>query len=170
LSSLKEKIAKRLVARYKPNAQDKEFKSFADARTIGLIYDTEVVKSKQITKMVHYFESMGKNVTTIGFVNEKEIRNYLPNYKEEYFCLVDLTFWKLPKEEKIKRFISTDFDYLINLDTVGQLQLQAISAQSVAKVRVGKHMDEFAYAHDFMIQSDASNAEELFEEIKNYIK
>ncbi len=159
-----------MTTRHKPAAANKEFKSFSDVRTIGVVYDTDDVSSKYMTKIVHYFESLGKQVTSIGYVDQKEIRLYLPNYKEEYFCLADLNYWGLPKEEKIGRFIKTDFDYLINLDTAGKIQLQAISAQSVAKVRIGKHMQEFAFAHDFMIKSDADNAEVLFEEIKKHIK
>lgn len=153
-----------------PEVADKELKPYRIARTVGIAYNAQKVNPKFMNKVIHYFESMGKSVHTMGYVDEKEIRLFMPNYKEGYFCLADLDFWGLPKPDKIKRFVSSDYDYMISLDVEGELQVQALMAQCNAKARIGKHLEAFTFAHDFMIKSYAGTAEEFFEDLKKYLK
>ncbi|MDA8886692.1 hypothetical protein N9I68_03855 [Bacteroidia bacterium] len=170
MSYFQQNIGKKLLARHKQIAKNEALKSLSNARDIGVVYDVAKTESRELIKVVNYFESAGKNVITIGYVNSKELGEYAPNYKEVFFCNKDLNFWKLPKKESVKRFVTKDFDFLINLDCEGQLELQVISTFSVAKTRVGKHIEEFAFAQDFMIKTAAESAEDLFDEIKKYIK
>lgn len=158
------------IRAFRPDVKDKRMVPFSAARSIGVIYDTEKVSSKMMNSITHHFESAGKKVHSIGFVNKKEIRLFTPNFKESYFCLEDLDFWGLPKQDKIERFCTTEFDYLINLDTEGDLRLQAIAAQSMARIRIGKHIEGFTFAHDFMIKSDATDGAQLFEDLKAHIR
>ena len=64
---------------------------------------------EHLQKIIHHFESEGKSVYTLGFVDEKDISNLLPNYKESYFCKRDLNFWKIPHGDRISKFIQEDF-------------------------------------------------------------
>ncbi len=170
MSNFKKDIAKKLLKRHKQISKSEKLLPFATCRKIGLVYDTEVVNPVYLNKMFHYFESEGKKVTTLGFVNNKELGDYLPNYKEEYFCKKDLNFWQIPKKRAVSKFINTEFDYLINLDVLGNVQLQAISTFSKARTRIGKHLDEFPFSQDFMIKGLAETGQELFREITKYIK
>jgi hypothetical protein len=121
--------------------------------------------SEHLHKIIHHFESEGKSVFTLGFVNEKDIDNLLPNYKESYFCNADLNFWKIPHGDRISKFIQEDFDFLINLDLKGAIELQGIS-----KSRIGKFFDDFVFAHDLMVKSNSQEAYGLFIDITRHIK
>ncbi len=170
MSDFQQNIGKKLLARHKQIAKNEALKSLSNTRDIGVVYDVAKTESRELIKVVNYFESAGKNVITLGYVNAKELGEYISNYKEEFFCKKDLNFWKFPKKESVKRFTTKNFDFLVNLDCEGQLELQAISTFSAAKTRVGKHIEDFAFAHDFMVKTTADSAEHLFEGIKKYIK
>jgi hypothetical protein len=147
------------------------FKSLSQARTVGLIYNVNKISWKTITKFIHHFESSGKSVTTLGYLNEKELNhNYNPNFKHMFFCQRELNFWKLPKQELLRQFLEKDFDYLINLDVEGELVLQAVSAYSKARTRIGLHLQTYEFCQDFMIKAEAEDSTSLFEHIIKYIK
>ena len=160
----------RLLKKHKQLIKSEALKTLRETQEIGVVYDAKLVSESALNKVVHYFEAEGKNVISIGFVNEKELGSFVPNYKEEYFCKKDLNFWGIPKKDLIQRFTNKDFDYLVNLDLSGNIPLQAVSVFSKAKTRIGKHIEEFDFAQDFMVKSHAENHQDLFMEIKKYIK
>ncbi len=169
LSNFRYNIGVRKLKNYKQKPKNEALVSFNSIREVGVVYDVSQKKSL-LTKVVHYFESEGKKVFTLGFVNGKELGDYKPNLKEEYFCKKDLNFFGIPKKNAVDTFIKKEFDFLINLDTKGRIELQAISTFSEAKTRIGKHLDLFQNAQDFMIKSLAESEEEIFNEIIKYIK
>jgi hypothetical protein len=170
LASFRENIGKKLLAKHKQVEKSEAFQTLQSVREVGLVYDVKKTSSQLLNKVVHHFESLGKHVRTLGFIGEKELGDHTPTIKEEYFCLKDLNFWKLPKKNKVANFTSSNFDFLINLDLIGCNELQAISTYSNAKVRIGKHFEKYPFSQDFMIKSHAVNGDELFNEIKKYIK
>ena len=163
-------IGRKSLARYKQSSKYESLKNMSEVQEVGIVYDVKKTSTQLLNKVTHYFEAAGKTVISLGFVEEKELGDLVPNYKEEYFCKKDLNFWKLPKKQAVTRFISKDFDYLINLDMEGRNELQAISTYSVSKTRIGKHFEDYPFAQDFMIKSLAETHEELFNDIKQYIK
>lgn len=163
-------IGRKSLARHKQSNKSESLKKMSEVREVGVVYDVKKTSTQLLNKVTHYFEAAGKTVISLGFVEEKELGELVPNYKEEYFCKKDLNFWKLPKKQAVTRFISKDFDYLINLDMEGRNELQAISTYSVSKTRIGKHFENYPFAQDFMIKSLAETHEELFNDIKQYIK
>jgi hypothetical protein len=170
LADFREDIGKRMLAKYKQADKSEALQTLQSIREVGVVYDVKMTSAQVLNKVVHHFESEGKNVISLGFVAEKELGEYIATSKEAYFCLKDLTFWKLPKKEVVTKFISRDFDFLINLDLEGNNQVQAISTYSKAKTRIGKYFEEYPFSQDFMIKSYAENGDELFNEIKKYIK
>lgn len=163
-------IGRKSLARHKQNSKSESLKKMSEVREVGVVYDVKKTSDRLLNKVVHYFESEGKAVITLGFLEEKELGDIVPSYKEEFFCKKDLNFWKLPKKQAVSKFISTEFDYLLNLDMEGRNELQAISTFSVSKTRIGKHFEDYPFAQDFMIKSLAETHEELFNDIKRYIK
>ena len=142
----------------------------AEVREIGVVYNVNKTSIQLLNKVVHHFEAEGKDVITLGFLEEKELGDLMPTYKEEYYCKKDINLWKLPKKESMSRFLSKDFDFLINLDMEGRNELQGVSTYSASKTRIGKHFKAYPFAQDFMIKSLADTAEELFNDLKKYIK
>lgn len=170
MSEFQRNIGKKSLARHKQSSKSESLKKMSDIREVGVVYDVKKTPTQLLNKVIHYFEAAGKTVITIGFVDKKELGDLVPSYKEEYFCNKDLNFWKLPKNEAVSKFTSKDFDYLINLDMKGCNELQAISTYSASKTRIGKHFEDYSFAQDFMIKSLAETHEELFNDIKQYIK
>jgi len=170
LAKFIEKIALKLLERYKQPLKKEQLRSFDNSSDIGVVYNVKNTSISTINKVKEYFSSNEKNVITMGFLPEKELGEYVSNYKDEYICKKDLNLFGLPKRDKIQKFINKDFDYLLNLDVEGNLQLQAISAYSKAKTRIGKYWDAFHFSQDFMVKSVAGTAEDLFQDMKKYIK
>ena len=170
LADFRIQIGKKSLARHKQRTKLESLKKMNEVREVGVVYDVKKTSAQLLNKVTHYFESEGKTVITIGYLEEKELVDYTANKKEMYFCIKDLNFWKLPKKQAIASFVSIDFDYLINLDMEGCNELQAISTYSASKTRMGKHFKNYPFAQDFMIKSLAETAEELFNDIKQYMK
>ncbi|MGB0849790.1 MAG: DUF6913 domain-containing protein [Bacteroidia bacterium] len=169
MSSFQHNIGKRILARHKQVGKSESLKPLSEVRTIGIIHKIGE-HTKELNNVVHYFESVGKQVMTIGFMDQKELGEYSSNSKEVYITRKDLTFWKLPKKDVVSEFIAKEFDYLINLDVKDELVLQSISGYSKARIRVGKHSEEYSFCHDFMVGGDVKTTKELFNEIRKYIK
>jgi len=170
LTKIQRNIGRRILARTSQADKFERLKKIKYARKIGVVYNMQDMTSEHLHKIIHHFESEGKSVFTLGFVNEKDIDNLLPNYKESYFCNADLNFWKIPHGGRISKFIQEDFDFLINLDLKGAIELQGISTFSVAKTRIGKFFGDFVFAHDLMVKSNSQEAYGLFIDITRHIK
>jgi hypothetical protein len=170
LAHFRQDIGKKLLARHRQADKSESLQTLQSVREIGVVYDVNQISAQLLNKVVHHFESAGKNVITLGFIPEKELGDYIPTLKEEYFCEKDLTFWRLPKKAVMSNFTSKKFDFLINLDFNKNIELQAISVYSSAKTRIGKYFEEYSFSQDFMIKSLAESGDELFNEIKKYIK
>ncbi|NNJ56639.1 MAG: hypothetical protein HKP14_10915 [Bacteroidia bacterium] len=169
MSNIRYNIGVKKLSKHKQKPKNEALVPFDSIREVGIVYDVNQ-KSSLLTKIVHHFESEGKKVFTLGYVNSKELGDYVPNLKEGFYCKKDLGFFGIPKKESISSFINKDFDYLINLDTKGRIELQAVSTFSLARTRIGKHLDLFQNAHDFMVKGIAETEEEIFNEIIKYIK
>lgn len=170
LAGLKEKIAYRKLKKFKQYPRNGELKPFREIRSIALVYNVDVISWKRVKKIIQFLESHAKSVTTLGYLNEKELSHeYTPNFKHLFFCNEQLNYLKLPMPNTINTFLSTNFDYLINLDVQGEMVLQAVSAYSQAKARLGMYLKDYEFCQDFMVKGEPADAEELFEQLKPYL-
>lgn len=170
LTKIQRNIGRRILSKTTQSNKFERLTKFKVARKIGVVYNMQDMPKEYLHKIIHHFESDGKSVFTLGFVNEKDISGLLPNYKESYFCKTDLNFWKIPQGVRISKFIHEDFDFLINLDLTGDNELQGISTFSKAKTRIGKYFDEYLFAHDLMVKSGSHEVYSLFIDIIRHIK
>ncbi|MBR9859188.1 hypothetical protein GYB22_00255 [bacterium] len=171
LSKIKYNIALKKLRAHAQKEKAERFKGLSQARSVGIVYNVGKIKWKTVTQFIHYFESLGKKVTTLGYLDEKELNhNYTPNFRHMFFCQRELSFWKIPKAQSLQTFTEVDFDYLINLDVEGDLVLQAVSAYSKAHTRIGLHLEDYEFCQDFMIKADVNDGPDLFEKLKDYIK
>lgn len=159
-----------MLEKFKQIDKSEPLRAITLTTDIGIVYDVKLTDAATLNSVMHHFEALGKSVMVLGYYSEKDLGELIPDYKMDYFCKKDLNFWTIPKHQNILRFVNKEFDMLINLDTEGSLPLQAVSAFSKAKTRVGKHIDAFAFAHDFMVESSAGTSAELFTEIKKFLK
>ncbi len=144
---------------------------FSDVKRIGIVYNAA---SKENTKVVMRFaeemEKKGKKINTLGYLNTRELTgDFIPNYRNDFFCNRDLNNIRLPKEMSVKRFISEPFDYLLNLNVEQSFALLGISALSKAHFRIGKYWKDYTECFDFMIQIREDTLESLITEISKYL-
>ena len=170
MTNIQRNIGRRILARTSQPEKFERLKKLKYARKIGIVYNLHDMPSEHLYEIIHHFESEGKSVFTLGFVDEKDIDNLGSNNKESYFCKAELNFWKIPHGNRISKFIQEDFDFLINLDLKGVNELQGVSTFSMAKTRIGKFFDDFLFAHDLMVKSDSQEAYGLFIDIIRHIK
>lgn len=124
-----------------------------------------------VMRFAEELEKKGKKINTLGYLNAKELTgDYIPNYRNDYFCNRDLNKIRLPKEMSVKRFISEPFDYLLNLNVERSFALLGVSALSKAHFRIGKYWKDYTECFDFMIQIREDSLENLIGEIRKYLK
>ena len=170
MAAIKEKIAYRKLKGFKQAQRVGSLRPLSEIKTVAILYDVSEMSWKEVRKIIDFFQEHGKSVTTLGYLDEKELTHeYTPNYKHMFFCKEQLSFWKLPMPNTLSRFITTDFDYLINLDVKGNMVLQAVSTYSQAKTRLGMHMDTYLFSQDFMVKTQAKSGTELFDSMKEYV-
>lgn len=170
MTNIQRNIGRQILARTSQADKFERLIKLKYARKIGIVYNMHDMPIEHLHKIIHHFESDGKSVFTLGFVDDKDIDNIGSNNKESYFCKAELNFWKIPHGNRISKFIQEDFNFLINLDLKGTNELQGISTFSMAKTRIGKFFDDFLFAHDLMVKSDSQEAYGLFIDIIRHIK
>ena len=167
---IKQKIAFNKLKKFKQAKREASLRPLSEIKTIAIVYNVEEISWKSVRKIIKYLEEYGKSVSTLGYFNSKELTHeYTPNYKHMFFCNEQLSFWKIPMPNTLQSFISTDYDYLINLDVKGEMVLQAVSTFSRAKTRIGLHLKEYQFSQDFMIKGGVKDGIELFEQLKKYL-
>lgn len=165
-----ENIGKRLLRKRSISQKAESLKQLRQINTVGIVYNVITLERKQLNSIAHFFESEGKKVFSLGFVDSKELdSSQVSSGAEKFYCRKQLNIWNLPKGDEVNEFINKDYDYLINLDGQGTLPLQAISAYSKAKVRMAKYFEEYAFSHDFMAETETSDELLIFNELKKYI-
>ena len=147
--------------------------SFNQMNHIGIVYNAETKENEQlVAQYASDLKAEGKKVFMLGYVDQKQ----LPHTKK--FLLNSEFFWKeklspvnLPVKGKIGQFLQLDFDLLLNLYNEPLLPLQAISAYSNARYRVGAFIPAGLNYNDALI--DTGNRKELkflIEQIDHYLR
>ncbi len=178
---MKKKFIDRLITRLgkyflernaRANAKEREYIEFKYAQKIGIVYNAlKPEEAKVVLEFATKLEKLGKSVNTLGYLNKKVLGgDFIPNYRNDYFCNKDLDRMRLPKEMSVKRFISEPYDYLLNLYTQDDFALIGISALSSAKFRIGNYWKEYVSCFDLMLKPKDSSVETLIAEITHYIK
>lgn len=136
---------KRTLLKYRTKKSLKNSKSrsvvpFSKAQNIGIIVsklnENEIFV---INEFIDKISNEGKKVSIITYDNRKEN----PQLTQPYDIITkkDITWNGKFKDDSIKKFIKTEFDYLISLNTSSILPLDNIIAGSKAKCRIGLYRE-----------------------------
>ncbi len=143
------------------------------AKDIGIIYHaTHREEEAAIHHYANELRSQGKKVFLMGYVHAKELPgNKKFSLQSEYFWKEKLTPFNLPEKGKIGRFLDIEFDLLLNLYTEHLLPMQALSAYTKSKYRVGPKMKNGIYYVDAMIDTGSNHQLDfLIEQIDFYLR
>jgi hypothetical protein len=154
LEDIKNKIGRwQLEKHVKPKRGKRKLLPFDQVISLGIVYDAnDTVNEEQVMAYANELRSQGKKVFMLGFVNEKE----LPSTKKfvlfsEFFWKAKLTPFNLPDKGQIGQFLQQEFDMLLSLYLDPVLPLQAITAYSEARYKVGPYIEDGIKYVDFMV-------------------
>lgn len=147
--------------------------SFSAINHIGIVYNAETKEHEQlVAKYASELRAEGKKVFTLGYVDAKQLpanKKFLLN--SEFFWREKLNGINLPIKGNIGQFLQLEFDLLLNLYQEPLLPMQAISAFSKAKYRVGSNVADNIDYNDAMIDTGSRNdLKFLIEQIDFYLR
>lgn len=157
LKNIREKFYQRIllqtVSRLK---RDKNFVSFPNVTTIGIIYDASTeAQHRSITNFVKDLQNEQKKIKSLGYVNLKKMPEYCFPQLIFEFCNSRSFRWNLkPSLQNLKDFAANDFDLLIDFTPSSFYQIKNIVAGSPAHFKVGRYVEKFIELYDLMIQVD----------------
>jgi hypothetical protein len=143
-----------------------------EARRIGVLYTLyDIPDYDKVSRFVTELQQEHKEVKALGFVKSKVlIARFLPKLSYDFFSKRDLTWFYKPIHDKVKDFISRDFDLLIDLSLEDTFPLKYISGLSHALCRVGRFSEENTPYYDLMIDlKPAMTVDDYVVQIRHYL-
>ena len=154
------------------SGRDRKLTNLKDARKIGILYNLEDVPDYDVVaEFVTKLQHEHKEVKAMGFVQNKNlVSRFLPKLSYDFFSGTDLNWFYRPGKEKVRDFISKDFDLLIDLDMKDSLPLKYISGLSMSMCRIGRYSEGSLPCHDFMLDVNPSTpVTEFIRQITHYL-
>lgn len=155
----KHTISKLLLKRQLLSKKKKEIPfSYNDVHEIGLIYNAEnPTEANQVLQFANDLKTEGKKVSLLGFINNKlPIHENQSNNESTFFNISDLTFFNLPKSEKVSHFLNQNFDLLLNVYQYNFEILAGLVTISKAKYSVGAQFEFASSVFDLTIDTKAN--------------
>ncbi len=153
----------------KKNPVIRENPTFRDAKTIGILFTWEGDKKVEIVQdFVNELKISGKKSSVLCFYKYK---NQIARKTFRYFTPKDFSLFGSVESETVNRFIDSKFDFLFHLDTLKNLYIEYVLAQSQARCRVSRLDFTRRDFYDFMIKTgDNEGIEQLCKQILHYTK
>src|ERR1041385_1913871 len=122
---------------------------YKQAHTFGILFTVEdKQKHLDIKDFIHQLEQDGKSVQVLEYLPLKK-ENY--EFKFDFFTIKDLTFWGKINSAHAQKFSATSFDYLFYIDREPNPLALYLLAESKAKCRVGRFVEEDELFFEMMI-------------------
>lgn len=163
----------KLLSEIRNDHRKRTFTSLEDALEIGIIYNGITRDDEQqIHQYANTLRSQGKKVFMMGFVDMKTLPgNKKFSLQSEYFWKEKLSPINLPDKGKIGRFLTIEFDLMLNIYQEPLLPMLALSAYASARYRVGPMMDGGTSYFDAMIDTGPDKTLSfLIEQIDFYLR
>lgn len=114
--------------------QQNENQSYRRASSIGILYNSQEFERDLIEELTDSFSGDGKETSTMAYsVKESEDRFS--------YCKKDVSISGELKKEPVGYFTNRVFDFLISLDTSGDINFKYVLALSKATCKVGIDSD-----------------------------
>lgn len=139
--------------------QSSDHSTYLEASNIGIFYNSSEFKSELIDSLADSLAGDGKGVAKLSFV-EKE------NGAPFSFCKKDISISGSLNKESIERFTKQQFDFLISLDTSGDINCKYIVALSKATCKVGMSSDAYKHLLVMTIKRSGNQAQDVQDLLK----
>ena len=146
--------------------------NIANAKVIGIVYPLhDIPDYEQVEKLVATLQHEHKEVHALGFVQHKNlISRFLPKLSYDFFSFNNLNWFYKPVNEKVRDFISSEFDLLIDLTLQENLPIKFVVGLSRARCKVGCFSEENARYYDLMIKTQSMiSLREFITQVQHYL-
>ncbi|MBK8512239.1 MAG: hypothetical protein IPL56_08280 [Saprospiraceae bacterium] len=116
-----------------------------DVKKIAVLFDASIVEDKDlIFTFAKNLEKTGAKVTLMGYLDHQADTSGL-HFKN--FNNSDRSFFFIPKNYDVDRFLEVKYDILINADLSQSLSLHYLAVMASAHLKVGPYSDLSEYYH-----------------------
>lgn len=114
--------------------------TYQEATSIGILYNAEEYESAIIDELVTLFRNDKKTVGKLGFIDKPKDPEQVENF---VFTKKDISGTGTIKKDSISFFTNQSFDFLLSLDTSGNINYKYILATSKANCKVGLETESY---------------------------
>jgi hypothetical protein len=145
---------------------------YQQARTIGILFSTKNLEDPQVFNDFLRRMTMDGKIVKLLTYQDKDITNSNFSFNHHVISEKDISTFGEVSSVQVEEFLTTEFDYLICIDTKPFPVFENILKRSKAKCRVGKYYEgRKQHPYELMInipEGQGTNA--LIKEIEHYIK
>lgn len=132
----------------KRNKTERESIAYQDARQVGVIFSNEKEKnSESISALIQNLEKDGKVIKKLMLDVGKEKTNSPTIFKKS-----DISFFGYWKNENVKEFYNTNFDFLLYPSELINPIIENILLHSKSKCRIGIYSDNSPHLFEMMVK------------------
>lgn len=142
--------------------QSSNHPTYRDASNIGVFYNSDEFKSELIEELVDSLAGDGKEVAKLAFALKE-------NSEPQSFWKKDISVSGNLNKEAIGFFTRQAFDFLISLDTSGDINCKYVVALSKATCKVGVNSDAYGDLLLMTIKASGNQSQDVKELLK-YLK
>lgn len=146
--------------------------NLSTARKIGILFNgTREEHFNHVLEFHKFLKERGINTLVLGYVNAKDLPDKYLFKKDFYFFMKkDLNWYYRPVSEDAGKFITSNFDILIDLNMDRNFPCQFLVALSHAHLKVGRFTDKEQY-YDLMIHIEKGKKIDYFiDQVKHYLE
>ena len=151
------------------NVQAREVVNLKDATNIGILFDASKLENVDlINEYSAKFRELGKRIELLAY--HQSTKN-TENLKFPLFTSREINWYYKPSGEKVKRFMSTKFDLVINANIEDCEPLDYIAAMSKARYRIGCYSPGKTSHYDLMISlKQESSLSHYMDQVNYYLE
>ena len=149
--------------------------NFHNANSVALLYEEKgesyFILVKQYVKYLKSEFGVREVMALCYIDHKKEVPHYHTHrLKFDYFLKSELNWWYEPNCEQVKKFVTGEYDILINLERSPALPLEFIQVESNAKLKVGYFRNGREAFFDLMLDlPEKATFDEYVKQVNHYL-
>lgn len=152
--------------------RSKAFTNLKKAASVGILFELD---DEQTYHAVHDYVTRLQNdkvrVKVIGLVTEDRLKKlFLPVLTFDLISKKELNWFRVPVSKRTRDFVETEFDICINLTGPRNFPMKYISANCLARLKVGVFSEKDKAIYDVMIHSAEPHDQRRFlKDVHDYL-
>jgi hypothetical protein len=157
---------KALIKLINQKEQVRRFPPFAEVKEVLLAWDEGQLEADKdaINTFIAFLEQHGKHVVKVIYFHKRK-QNKIPAAPDEntlHLSKLDFNAFGMPKTLQVKKVMSLQFDYFINLNMDGRLPLKSLAGFTKSACRIGYNRKKAVDFYDLILGNPDDSHMELF--------